>query len=263
MKKLLHRLTVVAAVAAMLLTTVVVFASDTDDRIESSAKKTYVFKTYLKDDNIKIESKDGIATLTGTVQESSHKSLAGETVAGLPGVKRVDNKLEEKDENHPAEKSDAWLIAKVKTTLLFHRHVSTTGTEVLADKGVITLRGEAPSLAQKNLTTEYARDVEGVEKVNNEMTLADDDAEKTMIKKVANKANMVIKSIDDASITAMVKTSLLYHRSTSGINTKVETKNGVVTLEGIAKTSTEKALAEQYTSDVNGVKKVNNKMIVQ
>ena len=69
MKKPMYCLAVVAAVAAMLFTTIPLFASDTDDRIEASAQKTYVFKTYLKDDNIKIKSKDSLVTLTGTVQD--------------------------------------------------------------------------------------------------------------------------------------------------------------------------------------------------
>jgi hyperosmotically inducible periplasmic protein len=154
-------------------------------------------------------------------------------------------------------------IPKVKTTLLFHRHVSTTGTEVLADKGTITLRGEAPSLAQKDLTTEYAQDVEGVENVKNEMTVSKADTETSGVKKMANKTNSVVESIDDASITALVKTSLLYHQSTSGINTNVETKKGVVTLKGKAKTAAEKDLAGKYTSDVNGVNKVNNNITVE
>ena len=63
----MYRLALMAAVAAMVFITVPLFASETDDRIESSAKKTYVFKTYLKDDNIKMKSKDGFVTLTGTV----------------------------------------------------------------------------------------------------------------------------------------------------------------------------------------------------
>src|SRR4030066_711689 len=110
-------------VVAMLAASVNVYASKMDDRIESSAKKSYVFKTYLKGDDIKIQSKDGVITLTGSVSEESHKSLARETVAGLPGVKSVDNRLEVKGER-PAENSDAWLMMKVKTTLLFHRSVS-------------------------------------------------------------------------------------------------------------------------------------------
>jgi osmotically-inducible protein OsmY len=38
--------------------------------------------------------------LTGTVAEEAHKTLAGETVASLPEVKSVDNKLAVKGE-HP------------------------------------------------------------------------------------------------------------------------------------------------------------------
>ncbi len=262
MKKPLYCLAVVAAVASMLFITVPLFASDMDDSIESSAKKTYVFKTYLKDDNIKIKSKDGLVTLTGTVREASHKSLAGETVAGLPGVKGVENKLEEKDDQH-AEKSDAWLITKVKTTLLFHRNVSTTATKVFAKDGTITLRGEAENNAQKDLTTEYVLDVEGVKHVNNEMTVLQAGEATSGAQNVADNTGEVIEFIDDTSITALVKTSLLYHRSTSAINTEVETKNGVVTLKGIAKTPAEKDLAGKYASDVNGVNKVNNNIIVE
>jgi len=104
--------------ASLLLINVNLFASETDDRIESSAKKSYVFKTYLKGDDIKIKSTDGVVALTGTVTEDYHKPLASETVSSLPGVKSVDNKLTVKGEV-PAEHTDAWLITKVKTTLFF------------------------------------------------------------------------------------------------------------------------------------------------
>ena len=132
MKKSLYCLALVT-VASLFLINVNLFASETDDRIESSAKQSYVFKTYLKGDDIKIQSKDGVVTLTGTVSEESHKSLARETVASLPGVKSVDNKLEVKGEV-PAVHSDAWLITKVKSTLLFHRNVNATETEVFGKR---------------------------------------------------------------------------------------------------------------------------------
>jgi hyperosmotically inducible periplasmic protein len=48
MKKAMYRLALIAAVASLFVINVS-FASETDDRIESSAKESYVFKTYLKD----------------------------------------------------------------------------------------------------------------------------------------------------------------------------------------------------------------------
>jgi osmotically-inducible protein OsmY len=257
MKNPMYRLALITAVASTFVFNVPLFASGTDDQIESTAKKTYVFKTYLKDDNIKMQSKDGLVTLTGTVSEPSHKTLAGETVAGLPGVKRVDNKLEEKD-GVPAAKSDAWLITKVKTTLLFHSNVNAIGTEVLAENGIVTLRGEATSVAQKDLTTEYVMDVEGVTKVNNEMTVVD--AAKTEKSAVTKKADTMGEAIDDTSITALVKVTLLNHRSTSALKTTVKTEKGVVTLEGNASRAAAKDLAGKFASDVRGVKKVINNM---
>jgi osmotically-inducible protein OsmY len=211
-----------------------------------------VFKTYLQADDIKIQSMDGVVTLTGTVSEESHKSLARETVASLPGVKSVDNRLEVKGER-PAENSDAWLITKVKTTLLFHRSVSGFKTEVNVKDGIVTLQGEATSQAQKDLTTEYAKDVDGVKDVKNEMTVA----------KTSKKGRTVGQKIDDASITAQVKMTLLYHRSTSALNTSVTTKKGVVTLGGKAKNAAEKDLATKLVNDVNGVKSVKNLMTIE
>jgi osmotically-inducible protein OsmY len=240
-----------AAVVALLMTSVPVQASKMDDRIESSAKKSYVFKTYLKGDDIKIKSKDGAVTLTGVVADNHHKSLAQETVAGIPGVKSVDNKLEVKG-TPPAENSDAWITTKVKTMLLFHRNVSAM-TEVNTKDGIVTLQGKANSQAQKDLTTEYARDVEGVKDVKNEMTVA----------KTSKKTQTVGGKIDDASITALVKMTLLYHRSTSALNTSVTTEKGVVTLSGKASNAAAKDLATKYANDVNGVKGVKNRMTIE
>jgi hyperosmotically inducible periplasmic protein len=225
-------------------------ASETDDRIESSAAKSHVFKTYLKNDSIKTESKNGVVTLTGTVAESSHKSLAENTVESLPGVKSVNNQLVVSG-TEPAEHSDTWINAKVKSTLLFHRNVSAV-TSVYVKDGVVTLQGVASSQAEKELTTEYAQDVDNVKEVKNNMTIA---------ATPANAPTMGDK-IDDASITAQVKSALLSHRSTSALHTKVSTTDGVVTLSGVAKNDAEKSLVTKITSDINGVVSVINKMTV-
>ncbi len=251
--KAIYSISLIVAAGALLALGVPVHASRMDDRIESSAKKSYVFKTYLKDDDIKIQSKDGAVTLTGIVSGEYHKSLAQETMAGLPGVKSVDNRLEIKGAP-PTANSDAWLRDKVKVTLLFHRSVSAGKTEVDVKDGIVTLRGDAASQAQKELTTEYARDVEGVKGVKNEMTVS-----KTS-KKTPRTAG---EKIDDASITAQVKMALLFHRSTSALHTRVETKHGVVTVGGKARNAAEKDLVDKLVTDINGVKGVKNRMTLE
>ena len=251
--KRIYPLALLAVTGVMLVTSVSLRASETDDRIVSSATKSYVFKTYLKNDSIKTESKDGAVTLTGTVAESSHKTLAENTVESLPGVKSVDNQLTVKGEQ-PAEHSDMWISVKVKTSLLFHRNVSAIGTKVYVKDGIVTLQGEASSLAQKELTTEYAKDIDNVKEVKNEMTIA---------KTPAKPGETMGEKIDDASITAQVKASLLAHRSTSAIKTKVQTTDGVVTVSGIAKNAAEKSLVTKLTTDINGVNSVVNNMTIE
>lgn len=204
---------------------------------------------------------DGVVTLTGNVSEKLYKSLAQQTVANLPGIKSVDNRLEVKHKA-PIMYEDAWLITKVKSTLFFHRNINATEIDVFAKDGAVTLRGEATSMAQKELATEYAKDVEGVKNVNNEMNVLTTERnpdEKT----IGEKMDAISESIDDASIIVMVKAALLYHRSTSVLNTTVETKEGVVKLGGKARNMAEKELASKLVSDVRGVKKVINKMIVK
>ncbi len=247
-----NTLALMATVSTMLITSSSLHAADTDSRIESSAAKSYTFKTYLKDDSIKVDSKDGVVTLTGTVADASHKSMAENTVASLPGVTGVDDQLKINGEQ-PAEHSDAWITMKVKTALLFHRNVSATGTSVYTKDGIVTLQGVAGSIAEKELTTEYAKDVDNVKGVKNDMTIAATPA--TPDATIGDK-------IDDASITAEVKSSLLSHHSTSALHTGVTTTDGVVTLSGIAQNDAEKSLVTKLATDINGVTSVINNMTI-
>src|SRR5512146_3063931 len=143
--KVMYSLVFVMATAALLGSSVALRASETDDRIESSFKKTYVYKTYLKDENIRISSQDGAVTLSGSVGNETHKPMAQDVAEALPGGRSVDNGIEVKG---PAESSDTWVSMKVKTALVFHRNVNAQKTKVYVKDGIVTLKGEAANQAQ-------------------------------------------------------------------------------------------------------------------
>ena len=241
------------AATAMVTASLPVFASDADTRIESEFEQTYVYRTYLKDDAIKADAKNGIVTLRGTVGEESHKALAEETVAGLRGVSRVDNRLATTAEV-AAVSADLWTGRKVKLALLFHRFVNAGNTTVSVKDGVVTLSGEATSVAQKELTTEYAKDIAGVKEVRNEMSVA-------LVAPPPERTTR--EKIDDASVTAQVRTALVTHRSTSTVRAKIETRDGVVQLTGIAQNDAERSLVTKLVSDIHGVTSVKNDMTVR
>jgi len=236
-----------AIVAVILSMSISAYASDMDDQIESSFKKSFVYKTYLKDEHIKIASKDGVVTLSGEVFDDAHKPMAGNTAEAITGVKSVDNKIVIREDRLP-ENSDTWIRMKVQTALVFHSNVSASKTEVTVKNGVVTLKGEASSSAKKELTTQYAKEVEGVKSVINNMKLA--------------KPESMGEKMDDASITAQVKMTLLLHSSTSAIRTSVTTKDGVAMVSGKAQNAAEVDLVTKLVEDVDGVIGVVNTMSI-
>lgn len=224
-------------------------SSDTDRKIEDAAKASYNYRTVLED-NVKVKAKDGVVTLTGTVQEKDQRELAEDTVSNLPGVTLVKNEIVI-DSNYP-EHSDSWIGIKVKSTLLMKSKVSAASTKVSVKDGVVTLTGTADNIAQKELTAVYAQEIKWVKSVNNEIVVLDQPA------KAATSEN-----IDDASITSQVKFSLFSHESTSSRKTKVTTNEGAVVITGEAQSDAEKALVTKLAEDIRGVKSVSNKMTVK
>lgn len=248
----LKKWVVIAGLALLVKGLGVNAASNPDKKIESSAKNSVMFKDYLSDDTIRVKSEQGVVTLTGTVSSPAHKSMAEKTVENVAGVKSVNNQLAVQG-GQVEESSDGWIETKVKTTLLFHRNVNGLKTRVAVKDGIVTLQGEAESSAQKDLTTEYAKDIDGVKYVNNDMVV-----------KTTSKSNMTTlgDKIDDASITAQTMMVLLYHRSTSALHTNVKTHDRIVMVSGEARNDAEKDLVTKLVKDIRGVKDVQNNMTV-
>ncbi|MDH3589556.1 MAG: BON domain-containing protein [Gammaproteobacteria bacterium] len=68
--------------------------------------------------------------------------------------------------------------------------------------------------------------------------------------------------IDDGSITAAVKTRLIRSKYVSAASVDVDTREGIVTLNGKVDTYIAREQAEELASDTNGVKSVVNKLEV-
>jgi hyperosmotically inducible protein len=233
--------------AASLPATLALADHDTDNRIEVTAKGSYNFHVVLQD-KVKADADNGIVTLKGTVEDKDQKSLAEDTVSGLPGVVRVDNQITV--EGGQPEHSDGWIAFKVRGLLLVRANVSATNTHVDVQGGVVTLTGTADTVAQKELTEEYAKEVDGVKSVTDNISVnASPDAKPT-----------VRDEVDDASITTQVKLALLGNRATSAVSTKVKTQGGVVTLAGEADNAAARDLAGRLAQRVRGVVSVTNEM---
>jgi osmotically-inducible protein OsmY len=71
------------------------------------------------------------------------------------------------------------------------------------------------------------------------------------------------RTVSDAAITASVKTDLLKDPDLSVLKIDVDTKDGVVTLNGLAADEPARSRAEKMASAVKGVKEVRNFLVVK
>jgi hyperosmotically inducible periplasmic protein len=240
----------IALLLTLLASPVALLASaETDRKIEDAAKASYNYRTVLED-HVKVKANDGIVTLSGTVQDKQDKELAADTVENLPGVTGVKNEIEIKSD-YP-EHSDAWMAFKIRSRLLTKAHVSMSSTTVSVKDGVVTLGGTADNLAQKELTEVYAKEIDWVKSVQNDIVVTNTPPRETLGEK-----------IDDASITTQVKFALLDHKSTHALKTKVTTTDGVVVVTGVASSEAEKALVTKLAEGIRGVRSVTNQMVVK
>lgn len=70
------------------------------------------------------------------------------------------------------------------------------------------------------------------------------------------------QQIDDAALTAKVKSQMIADGRVSATRVNVDTAGGVVTLKGIVPTAAEKAAAEEIARKVAGVKSVTSQITV-
>lgn len=71
------------------------------------------------------------------------------------------------------------------------------------------------------------------------------------------------RAINDTAITASIKTDLLKDPDLSVLKIDVDTKDGVVTLNGLASNDAARTRAEKMASSIKGVKQVRNFLVVK
>lgn len=71
------------------------------------------------------------------------------------------------------------------------------------------------------------------------------------------------ENVDDATITASVKSKLVADKAANLTRIDVDTTNKVVSLSGVVETPEQKARAQKLASEVSGVRDVKNNLQVQ
>lgn len=151
--------------------------------------------------------------------------------------------------------SDAWIQTQLVTTYTLNEHLNPFDIGVKVADGVVTLNGEVETGIEKDLAGQIARSVDGVKAVENHLAVAPDpNAER--------QPAGFYRSVTDATITAAVKSNLLWNQNVEGTAIEVSTENGVVRLAGTAASGAERDLAVQLARNTQGVKSVQDEIAV-
>lgn len=235
-----------------------------DARIEGQLWSTYALSEHLSAFDIDVSVYSGEVTLTGAVEDDVQKDLAEEIARGIDGVDDVDNNIEvasdterrirgddDSDRSFGDRVSDATTTATVKSKLLWNRNTGGLDINVSTRNGNLTLEGESDSEASKELAERLASNTDGVRSVDNRIqVVADVDSDDDDGRDMGD-------AVSDSWITTKVKSTLLFSSDVSGLDISVDTKDGVVTLEGEADHARDRQRAVQLSRDIKGVKQVN------
>jgi osmotically-inducible protein OsmY len=138
------------------------------------------------------------------------------------------------------------------TAFALNRHLSPFKLGVVVRQGTATLSGSVENEVDRELAAQIAGDVEGIAKVDNQLQVDEGLAEQMPARQ------SLAQRFDDATLTATIKSKLLWNTSTRDLHGSVATENGVVTLKGKAPTADAKLLAGSLASNTEGVYQVNN-----
>jgi hyperosmotically inducible protein len=168
--------------------------------------------------------------------------------------------------------SDASINTAVKTRLMKDKVARGTSIDVDTKDGVVALRGDVPTAADKIRIGSLVRRTTGVKSVANDLTVAGNtatgtsgkDDTKVVIKDDATpKAKKAGRVVEDGSITTAVKTRLMSDKVARGTSIDVDTTGGIVTIAGAVPTAADKTRIEELVKHTTGVKSVVNNLTVK
>jgi hyperosmotically inducible periplasmic protein len=154
--------------------------------------------------------------------------------------------------------NDARLEARISTTYALSPHLQAGDITVSVQDGKATLTGTVPEDINKELAGQFALNVEGVTEVDNQLVIDAD-----YVRPETAEAPSFGDRMTDATITAAVKSKLMWTRHAEGLATEVSTASGKVTLEGTAESQAAKDLAERLATTTPGVVSVDNRLEVK
>ena len=147
---------------------------------------------------------------------------------------------------------------QIWTTYALSPYLRANDLKVSVHDGKATLSGQVEEGVDKDLAKQIALGVGGVKDVDNQIVVQPDYSPPAL-----SSGRSYGEAIEDATITATVKSKLVWSNYTDGFATEVDTKRGHVTLTGSADSAAAKELAGRLAMNTRGVVAVDNRLAIK
>jgi osmotically-inducible protein OsmY len=219
-------------------------AHQTDEEIQRDVLLDLKWDAKIAPNEIGVAVKNGVVTLTGSVDTFSKKWAAERAALRVRGVKGVANEIEVRlsssDERTDPEIAEAATQALALSTL-----VPEDAIKVTVSHGWVTLRGEVEWQYQRREAERILRNLRGVRGVSNLVTVRPS---------TAPSPDELRKKIEDA---------LVRSAETDAENITVTTEGSKVILSGTVRSWAERREAERVAWLAPGVTEVENRIRLQ
>lgn len=213
----------------------------TNEELQKDVQAALIWEPLLHSAEIGVITKDGIITLTGTVDSYSKKVQAENAAKRVVGVKAVVEKIHVHVGNRGL-REDNEIATDVLDALELNSGILKERVKVKVEDGWVSLSGELPWNYQKDAAQEVVHYTSGVQGLTNEI---------------------IIKSIGNDRIEKKhVEEALIRNGSIDDEDMKVSVSGNKVTLSGTAYSLSQKEEAGRVAWNSPGVWEVENELSV-
>lgn len=214
----------------------------TDLEIQNDVLSELKWVPFITASEIGVAVKNGVVTLSGTVDSYLKKTTAEKTAKRVGGVKAVAEEIEVKTTGS-LTKNDTQIAEAVLNTLKWNSALNEEKIKIKVEDGIVTLDGEVDWEFQKKSAQVQIEDLIGVKRIINNITI---------------KTTVPTKDLKQ-------KISDAFHRSATLDSEKirVESIGSKVVLKGIVRSWAEKNDAENAVWAAPGVNVVDNQLEIK